>query len=1302
MQSHIPLLILRPLAKKMGVNNTNEKRKELLKHEIFQKLKEDISKLDQWTDEEMNGYLLENHLDGTGERSEWANTIKKFVQPTELRFSTKRKLDTPTTPVKHPRRNQKYKTVFGSQVRREYELTPTQIYIDYNLEVAALSKPMINVLSEVIDEFKSFSYQLSFQTEFYKWKSLDGELEKEEISVWSYCPRQYINEPKDVLETVKVCLDRINEMIASYELRGSGWVFQKILKVHLITSKYSPMQGRSSYFPTPKSLEAKKCVINVQNIDNRCFLWSILSALHPVEKNPQRVSNYVPYQNEIDFSGLTFPIALDKNVYKKIRQQNLNLKFNVFIWNKEDGEPWELMPFSLDPENPNNAIDVLFIPHPNTFGHYVWLKDISRLVFDINKNQQKKFICRRCFCNFYSKEKLDQHLQDCLLQEVAIKHFPKCEECDEYSSNCESCQQASTFKFQQYRAQQKIPVYMIADFESFLVCINDTGGGKTRKIQQHIPAAYGIKVIVDPAYEHLSCFKTFMDMPVIIETATCLENNLSQTFLETVYELGTSIKETIAEQQNPLIFKDGEYEQYLQSIMCYICQKEIDDVQQKVPDHDHILSGPNYRGAAHSGCNINYNLQHMKIPIIFHNFKGYDSKYVLQQVGRLDPMIVHNLTVLAQNSEKFKSVTIGPVRFIDSLAHMNSSLANLVENLKNTGQDTHQVFQHMSREFPCADKFEMLLRKGTFPYQYLNCPQALQSCQLPPKDFFEKNVEESDYQHAQKVWATFNMDKFQDYMELYLKTDILLLADVLANYKRVTLENYGLDPLFFLSAPSLSLAAALKMTKVQLDLITDVDMYNFITKSVRGGLSYIGHRKSIANNKYINPNMSEDHTSSFIAYWDIVNLYGYAMMKPLPVGGFHWASDWNDVLGEKIKSGSSFEDVIEELDQQTSNYYLEVDAEFPSAIHQKMAQYPMLPERMISPGAINKVQKLINHLGPRKRYVLAYETYLLALQHGVVFNKIHRVLQYQQAAWLKPYIEFNTRLRQQAKDDFEKNHFKLMNNSVFGKLLEDVMRYQDFELFVPSKHKKFAKIHQQKPYLIQQETVYHRCSEHQANPDAETCTVYDGCVVGMQKTKRKVILNKPIFVGSKILELSKVHMFGMYYNIIQPYFQNTVTLCATDTDSFIMNLSVPDLYSELEHLKNSFDFSNYDRQHQLYSNSNATVPGKFKDEFPSMHIEKFIGLRPKCYAIKMVNGSEVKKAKGVKKDIIRKDISFEDYERALMGQTPITRQQQIIRSFNQQLYTIEQERIALSTNDDKRFICEDGISTLPWGHYSIM
>jgi hypothetical protein len=1062
------------------------------------------------------------------------------------------------------------------------------------------------------------------------------------------CHRHYLNSEDELNEVTVACLEHLDQRIEAYELRGSGWIFEKIITADLVVSRYQPLRGASSWISTPAEINSKHAVVNVFNSDDKCFMWALLSALHPQENNSTQVIKYQQYQEDLDFEDINFPIAMDKKTFNRIRDKNPAVRFNIFVWNKE--EVGEVLPFSLDSVDPNEE-DTMF--GSRTFQD--WCLPAS------TRETGRNISADAAFVTFIRK------------------------------NDWTTTFQTVNFKKQQSRNFQSVSGVMNSTLYARTVSMLNASALQLIKRNRTTPCLWWLT-----EYQHLECFKRYLDMPLIMETASTLDNILSQSFMETINQVGGDIKATIMEQDHPLEWTEGQQKEFSRATTCYICQEPFKRGDVKVPDHDHLLPGINYRGPAHQAtCNVNFNLKNMKIPVILHNFKGYDSKLILRDIGRLDPNIARKVNVLAQNMEQFKSMSMDKIKIMDSCCHLPSSLENLVKAQTDKMEQPREVFPHMSGGFPEDQQFNMLLRKGIFPYGFMDGPESLTTTTLPGK---WEDITDEDYQHARTVWNTFKMETFQDYMELYLKTDVLLLADVLVNYQQMTKKHYGLDPFWFLTAPSLSLSAALRMTQIKLELLTDVDMYNFVCKSVRGGLSYICQRKAVADNTEINPSATE---SNYITYWDANNLYGWAMMKPMPLGGYRWmdATEWTDELGERIKTGASFQDVMDELDQRDVNFYLEVDATFPPNIHDWMSDYPMLPEKLAPPNGTT--EKLINHLGPRRKYVLAYETYLLALQHGVHFSNIHRILRFQQSAWLKAYIEFNTQERQKAKNKFQQDYFKLMNNALFGKFLEDVTKYADFELFGPGKQKKFKNIHQQKPFLIQQEVVYHRCSNHEEDPESKLCMEDNACVVGMLKVKKKITLNKPIIIGSKILETSKVLMYDTYYNTFKPYFQGAMRLCATDTDSFIINLKTSNLRQDLRHLSQSFDFSNYPKEHELYDCRNARVPGKFKDEYPGVQIEKFVGLRSKCYAFKTALGNEEKRAKGVKKNVVKKDIRMEDYERVLETQRPITRRQQMIRSLKQQLYTIEQIKTALSAQDDKRFICEDGVTTLPWGHRDI-
>ena len=183
-------------------------------------------------------------------------------------------------------------------------------------------------------------------------------------------------------------------------------------------------------------------------------------------------------------------------------------------------------------------------------------------------------------------------------------------------------------------------------------------------------------------------------------------------------------------------------------------------------------------------------------------------------------------------------------------------------------------------------------KKGVYPYDYMDTFEKFDEKKLPKKEDFyslltDEDISDNDYQHAINVWNTFNIKNMGEYHDLYLKSDILLLADVFENLRYACLDNFKLDPCHYSTTPGMSRDAMLKMTEVNLELVTDIDMQLFIEKGMRGGISYVANRHLKANNKYMANYNPEDDTN-YIIYLDANNLYGWAMIQPLPYGGFKW------------------------------------------------------------------------------------------------------------------------------------------------------------------------------------------------------------------------------------------------------------------------------------------------------------------------------------------------------------------------------------------------------------------------------
>ena len=398
-----------------------------------------------------------------------------------------------------------------------------------------------------------------------------------------------------------------------------------------------------------------------------------------------------------------------------------------------------------------------------------------------------------------------------------------------------------------------------------------------------------------------------------------------------------------------------------------------------------------------------------------------------------------------------------------------------------------------------------------------------------------------------------------------MQSETLLLADVFENFRDICLKEYELDPAHFLSLPGLAWQACLKKTNIELELLTDYDMLLMVEEGIRGGICHSIHRYAEVNNKYMK-NYNNNEESSYIQYLDANNVYGWAMSKKLPVNGFKW-TDNNETAAPVIN-----EDFIKNYDENNDKGYIfEVYVKYRKRLHDLHSDLPFLSERM----GINKCKKLVCNPFNKKKYVAHINTLKQALNYGLKFKKIHRVIEFNQEAWLKPYINMNTELRKLAKNDFEKDLFKLMNNSVFGKTLENIRKHRDIKLVTTDR--KRSKLVSEPNY-------------HTINLISE-----DLSIIEMKKTKVK--MNKPIYLGLSILEISKTLMYEFWYDYMKPKYNDNVRLCYMDTDSFIMNIKTNDFYKDItSDVENRFDTSNYEVNRPLPTGKNKKVIGLMKDE----------------------------------------------------------------------------------------------------------
>ena len=729
-----------------------------------------------------------------------------------------------------------------------------------------------------------------------------------------------------------------------------------------------------------------------------------------------------------------------------------------------------------------------------------------------------------------------------------------------------------------------------------------------------------------------------------------------------------------------MIFTKEDEKQFNMASNCWICGEELGN-DNKVRDHCHYTG--RYRGAAHNSCNLKYRKPE-SVPVFFHNLTGYDSHLFIKKLGSSNEK--ENIKCIPNNEEKYitftKTIITGQytnkkgeeknktfdIVFKDSLKFMSSSLGALVNNLPKNG------FKNISKYYT-PEEVELIKQKGFYPYEYMDVIEKFNDTKLPPREVFYsklsgKGISEKDYKHAWNVWNTFKMKTFKDYHKLYNETDVLLLADVFENFRNLCLKIYGLDPVYYYTAPGLAWDACLKMTNINLELLSDPNMLLMFEKGIRGGISIISNRYGEANNKYMGNRFNKNKLSKYLMYLDANNLYGSAMFKKLPIHSFKWLSS-----GEMEKL---FNNRVVQIWEKTP-CILEVDLEYPENLHDLHNDYPFCPERV---ECKNGVEKLIPNLRNKTKYVIHYKNLIQCLKAGLKLKKIHRGIKFIESEWMKPYIEMNTNLRTKAKNNFEKDFFKLMNNSVFGKTMENIRNRVNVKLV----------------------NTEERLKKLSAKPNYKSCKIFNENLISVHMKKTSLTMNKPVYLGMCILQLSKTIMYDFHYQYIKPKYGEKAKLLFTDTDSFMYEIETEDFYKDISgDVKDRFDTSDYPENHPsgIPTGINKKVLGMFKDEAAGKRIKEFVGLRAKLYSFIMEDGKENKRCKGVKKQVVESSITHEDYKTCLRTGKEQLRKQNILRSYEHEVFTEEVNKIALSALDDKRYILGDGIHTLAWGHHKI-
>ena len=818
--------------------------------------------------------------------------------------------------------------------------------------------------------------------------------------------------------------------------------------------------------------------------------------------------------------------------------------------------------------------------------HICLIKDINKYLFRNNRDKNKKYFCVRCLNSFISQENLNKH------KDLCIKYNTKSEKLVLPNEN-------AILRFNKINEMIKTPFTIYYDIETYGKYLKNTK--QYSKIQntthEQLLKPYLIGYILKNNYDD-----KFSKKFQIFICDQCVEKCL----LNLIFTERPYINKIIDENFNKHIEHNPDLSKFNINI-CHLCNEKIEDN----PVRNHCHYSGKMLGYAHNECNLQYKFKKDNvhndylINIFGHNSQNFDQSFLIRALQNLDCRIP--FSCLPRNSNKFISIQIGPFIFKDRYLFLNKDLDYLTVTIDDN--DRISLKQEFSEE-----NYKLLTKKGIYPYDYFDNKNKYDELQLPEKEnFFNKlkneNISNEDYKHALNVFKTFKCKNLLDYSILYLKTDICHLSDVFQRFSNFAYETYNIDPRHSYTLPGFSWQSMLKMTKIELELISDSDMYLFLMDAIRGEICLVNKKFVKADNIYtrkvhdessdkkFNKKLKTNDSNKFILYLDANNLYGHSMSKSLPYKNFKWSDNLT----------------LDSNNLQTGIY--EVDIEIPENLHNKFKDYPLCPEiKNIREDILSEYQKYLNDklnikynvkdkklildLLPKKNYKVYYKNLEYYLKLGLKVTKVHRILTFDEKPFLRDYIDLNTELRKQSKNDLEKDLFKLMNNAIFGKSMENVLNRSNIKL-VNNNPEKLLK-------LIKQ-------------PNFQNAYEISNRLAIVESKPIKTVFNKPIYMGAVILETSKLHMYEFWYDYLKVKYGNRIKLIYTDTDSFVTEVETDDIYKDMHDDRHLYDFSDYPTNHPNYSLNNKKVYGIFKDDLSGKIITEFTADKPKIYSYEYID-----------------------------------------------------------------------------------
>ena len=1134
---------------------------------------------------------------------------------------------------------------------------------DFNTSLENIKNKVKDFLDKTLKKYKKFKFIINFVA-LFELRIPNKPVERKTKYI------NMVNFSEESLKALQVQnINDINIYIQNFMTIGkynfdtlkfikSGWSFVNSKYIDIFIYKNNLVRG-GSYIQSPQYI-GQGC-LNIKNSDNECFKWCVAYHYSNKDKHSDRITvlkktMQTDIFKKISWENINYPLNIeDIHIF-----ENNNKNISVNVWNDN------LLKLYQTKNKTHNIINLMLLSNEGK-NHYIYIKNINKAI-KCERMKDKKLFCDKCN-RFYLQKR--NHICNSYKGETQINF--KEEEIKFSSKNAYKLQIGSFILYY--------------DFEAFLLDNDDE-----KLYNKHEINSYAYYVVCS-FNEEYNTLKYYIGKDPV--------NHFLKAILKEKDRINNIIEKTRKLHEKPILTPKEE-EQFKKEKYCYCCNEENINLCR---DHCHLTG--KYRGPLCSKCNKLMKEKKNTLTCVAHN-SNYDGQFILREAYNF----TENIRIISTSEEKFMKFDFMGLSFIDSFKHLNASLDTLVQNLvKDKNKNlTYDNIKHTNTYFKDEKYKKYIVRKGIYPYTYPQTFESFEILELPEIKYFDNDLTgekatPEKYIYIQKTYKDLKCKNFGDFHEFYLKLDVLLLADVFENYRKLCIENYKLDSVHFVSLPSLSYDAFLLLMNQQnkknfIYTMKDMETLNFYIKQKKGGICQVGStRYTKANNKYMR-NYNKNEKSIFISYIDANNLYGWAMIQKLPF----------QIIGKNNKI--SLEEILNTKDDNDIGYTVSVNLHYPKHLHDYFKDYvPACINREVEESEISPYQKeilkenskshftksnkLILDLKNKSNYVCDYRLLKRLKKYGVEITRLNEVYEYKQDYILKNYIDFNTEKRKEAKNDFEKDFFKLLNNSIYGKMLQNILNLSNVKL--TSDDKKAQKLF--------------------TDPNFKRANYANGLYY-IEQERENIDYDRAFYVGTTILDLSKVLMLDFHYRYMKKKYNDKAELIYTDTDSFVYKIETDDLYQEMYNdRKEYFDLSNSSRK-EFYDDSNEKVVGFMKCETALRPIYEFIALKPKMYSFlcdeevktiklndenkfietkKIIECTTHNKCKGIKKST---NLKHDDYINVFAsGKQTIEEQRGFIYK-KHHVYTQLINKICLSSYDDKIYRFNNNYG-LPYGHYKL-